>query len=139
MSLPRVGGLVAAWQGTPLGCGRPYGRGTEPHDSMGLRSHNLHCFASPGWSWGFAVSAAVEGEEHPSGPRQWGTLWKPLAHRAAQMCGYSPISRVMLLCALAPLGVWDVLQAMSQGVHAWALGKPICTLLHVQGPPGPWG
>lgn len=49
------------------------------------------------------------------------------------MCGYPPISRVMLLCALALLGVWVVLQPPSQGIQTRALGKPICTLLHVQG------
>lgn len=74
--------------------------------STGLRPHDLHCFASPGWSWGFAVSAAVEGEEHPSGPRQWGTLWNTVEH---------------ILCSWSCWDVW--LPSYSKGDVLLCLGS----------------
>lgn len=46
MSLPRAGGLVTAWQGTPLGPGKPSSRGTEPDLQHGIEATQsaLLCF-----------------------------------------------------------------------------------------------
>lgn len=47
MSLLRAGRLVTAWQGTPLGPGKPYGRGTEPDPQKGAETTQsaLLCFS----------------------------------------------------------------------------------------------
>lgn len=107
MSLLRVGRLMTAWQGTPLGPGGPHGRGAETDLQRSIDPTSLHCFASPGWSPGLCCERCCRSDRNNSPRGQGGEGHRgdprPAESLLCGTCGHSPTQRAMLLLCLASL------------------------------------